>query len=215
MADKDMLRKKCSRCSSKIPKKYNFCPFCGLNFTNESEHDKKDYGFLGKNDFDNNMDSLFNNLPINKIFHAAMKMTEKMMKEMESKDTHKEHNEANMDIQFFINGKRVVPQKRQNFEKKQIQVRREFPKEKAEKISQLPKKEPTSKMMRMGEKIIYELDVPGVETIEDILINRLESSIEIRALAKDHVYSKTLNINLPILRYRLSNGSLTLELQAK
>jgi HSP20 family molecular chaperone IbpA len=215
MADKDMLRKKCSRCSSKIPRKYNFCPFCGCNSLNESEHDKADYGFLGKNDFDNNMDSMFNNLPVNKIFRAAMKMTEKMMKEMESKEAPKEHNDANMDIQFFINGKRVAPQKGVRPARVPTPPRREFPREKAEKISQLPKKEPASKMMRMGEKIIYELDVPGVETIEDILINRLESSIEIRALTKDHVYSKTLNINLPILRYKLSNGSLTLELQAK
>ena len=52
-------------------------------------------------------------------------------------------------------------------------------------------------------------------TIDDVFINQLENSIEIKALSKDKVYSKILNVNLPILRYRLSNGNLILELQGK
>ena len=55
----------------------------------------------------------------------------------------------------------------------------------------------------------------GVVDVEDVLINQLENSIEIKALSKDKVYSKTLNINLPILSYELEKGNLILELQAK
>src|SRR3989344_5015857 len=75
-------------------------------------------------------------------------------------------------------------------------------------ISRLPREEPSSKLKRMSGKIIYELNVPGVRNIEDIIINKLENSVEIKALAEDKVYSKTLNIKLPVLGYKLSDGNL-------
>ena len=84
-----------------------------------------------------------------------------------------------------------------------------------ERFSKLKKFVPNSKVRRIGNKVIYELEVPGVKDIEDILINRLENSIEIKALAKDISYSKILNVNLPIIRYGLDNGNLVLELQGK
>ena len=40
-------------------------------------------------------------------------------------------------------------------------------------------------------------------------------SVEIKALSKDKVYSKNLNINLPILRYHLVKDNLIIEMQAK
>ena len=40
----------------------------------------------------------------------------------------------------------------------------------------------------MGNKVIYNLEVPGVNDIDDIFINKLESSIEIKAISDDKVY---------------------------
>ena len=64
-------------------------------------------------------------------------------------------------------------------------------------------------------KIVYEISVPGVHDIENVLINQLENSIEIKAISDKKVYSKTLNINLPIIGYNLNQGNLVLELAAK
>jgi HSP20 family molecular chaperone IbpA len=80
-------------------------------------------------------------------------------------------------------------------------------------LSKLPKEEPASRIRRLSGRILYELSVPGVNDMNNILINQLENSIEIKAIADNKVYSKTLNINLPILGYRLSQGNLTIELQ--
>ena len=143
-----------------------------------------------------------------------MKMTEKMMKNMHEQP--KENCDNSMDIQFFVNGKKVFPEtKARQQTQKPVRIENEISPQKAERIAKLPRKEPKTKMKRLGEKLIYEISVPGVEDIEDILINQLENSIEIKAISKNKVYSKNLNLNLPILRYSLNKGNLILELQAK
>ena len=225
-----MFGKKCSRCNKKVSKSYDFCPFCGNSFKFDNKEDKEDYGFLGKNDFikentfisssNSTMDKLFNN-----AFKIAEKLIEKQMKSMseEKRENRFPQNSPtpsnNLDIQFFIDGKRVFPQNSQNIKtqkivhEKPIKIENNLSKIQMEKISKFPKKEPMSKIRRLSGKLIYELEVPGVENIEDIIINQLENSIEIKALAKDIVYSKILNLNLPILAYNLSKGSLILELK--
>lgn len=209
-----MFGKKCPNCDRKIEKNHVFCPFCGYDL---SDRDNEDFGFLGRDDFDDNFDSMFNNMssiPINKILKTAMKMTEKMMKDMH--EPPKENYNNSMDIQFFVNGKKVFPEtKVRQPVQKTVKIENEISPQKAEKIAKLPRKEPKTKMKRLGEKLVYEFEVPGVEDINDILINQLENSIEIKAISKNKVYSKNINLNLPILRYSLNKGNLILELQAK
>jgi hypothetical protein len=43
----------------------------------------------------------------------------------------------------------------------------------------------------------------------------LENSIEVKAFAKDKAYYKFLPVSLPLLKYDLANGRLTLELGEK
>lgn len=210
-----MFGKKCPNCDRKIEKNHKFCPFCGYDI---SGRDNEDLGFLGKDDFDNNFESMFNGFPLNKIFQSAMKMMEKTIKETQKQEFNqpKESFNNSMDIQFFVNGKKVFPEKaiKQQIQKP-IKIENEIAPEKVNQISKLPRKEPKTKMKRLGEKLIYELSVPGVENINDILISQLENSIEVKAISKTKVYSKNLNVNLPILKYSLNNGNLILELQAR
>lgn len=209
-----MFGKKCPNCDRKIEKNYKFCPFCSYNL---ADKDNEDFGFLGRNDFDDDFDSMFTNMssiPINKILKTAMKMTEKMMKDMS--EPPKEHLGNSMDIQFFVNGQRVFPETniKQQIQKP-IKIKNNISPDKIQKISKLPRKEPKTKMKRLGEKLVFEMSVPGVEDIDNILINQLENSIEIKAISKTKVYSKNLKVNLPILKYSLDKGNLILELQAK
>ncbi len=216
-----MFNKKCSKCNSTIKKNYDFCPFCGNNF--KSIHNKEDYGILGKNDlFDEQIFPSVGNSFIEKIFNQTMKMMEKQMRTMsqninqESKRIPINENNPNVHMQFFVNGKRVFPQDNHPMQEQPPQKVRaiKMPEEKLKKFAILKRIEPNSTMKRFGQKLIYEFEVPGVNDLEDILINRLENSIEIKALAKDVSYSKVINVNLPILRYGLNNGNLILELQA-
>jgi len=213
-----MFKKKCPKCNNRVDRKYRFCPFCGRNL---KDHDREDYGLLGKDDFDESFNSIFHditNIPMNRLIKTAMKMTEKMIKDMQKQEFNQPKQPySNMDIQFFVNGKRVFPEKTAPKTEKPIKIpiRTNLSKEKAEKFAKLPKKEPSSKMRRLGEKLIYEISVPGVKDISDVLINQLENSIEIKALSKNKVYSKTLNINLPIIKYFLEKGNLILELKTE
>jgi len=210
-----MFKKKCPNCDRKIENSHKFCPFCGYDI---SGRDNEDFGFLGRDDFDNNFESMFNGFPLNKIFQSAMKMMEKTIRETQKQEVNppKESFSNSMDIQFFVNGKKVFPEQRVKQQiQKPVKIENELAPERIEKISKLPRKEPKTSMKRIGEKVVYELSVPGVEDINDILINQLENSIEVKAISKTKVYSKNLNVNLPILKYSLNRGNLTLELQAR
>lgn len=217
-----MFKKKCPKCENKINKNYDFCPLCGLNL--KLKEDGEDYGILGKNDIleESFFSQGFGDTFMEKMLGQTMKMLEKQMKKMpENEKLPKMHSNIPIShsIQFFVNGKRVFPVEENNNQQQpmlQQKVKvREMPIEKLERFARLPKKEPNSKVRRIGAKIVYELEVPGVNDLNDILINRLETSIEIKALSNDLVYSKILNVNLPILRYGLNNGNLILELQGR
>ena len=222
-----MFNKKCSKCKNKIKDNFEFCPSCGKNL--KSDYDKQDFGILGKNDFiEEQMIPSLGDSMIDKMFSNALKVAEKMlekqMKNISKEMVRPEQNTNppiqipnNLDIQFFVNGKRVFANPQQQIEKpkKPIRIENKFSDEQIEKLISLPKKEPSSKLKRLSGKIVYEIAVPGVKGIEDVLINQLESSIEIKALAKDKVYSKTLNINLPIIHLQINDGNLILELAAR
>jgi len=214
-----MFKKKCSKCKNKIEKTYDFCPFCGKNF--KSKYDNEDFGFLGKNDFieDEKTFGIGSGF-MDKMINKAMKMIEKQMREMpkefnQNPNQNQTNPRSNMHVQFFVNGKKVFPQKAKIPSNQPIKIKNQISKQKAEKFAKLPRKEPKTTMKRLAGKLVYELAMPGVEDVEDVLINQLESSIEIKALSKNKVYSKTLNVNLPVIGYELDKGNLILELQAK
>ena len=85
-------------------------------------------------------------------------------------------------------------------------------KSKAAKFAKLPKAEPQTKVRRLTDRIVYEIDLPGINSIKDIILRKLENSIEIKAYAKDKAYFKLIPISLPIRRYKVENEKLILEL---
>lgn len=86
-------------------------------------------------------------------------------------------------------------------------------KKEQERLLNLPRKEPEAKVRRLTDKIIYEIYLPGVESIKDVMVNKLENSIEIKAISKDRAYFKLIPISLPIEKYYLKEGRLVLELK--
>ncbi len=221
-------RKECSKCNKKVSEKTNFCPNCGNSFL----ENKEDFGMLGKEDSENlfensNMlaNSLLGNLGTNifgKMLNSTMKMLEKeMQKEMNSPNF---NNIPNGRFELFINGKRVNPenikvsQKRINPEVKKQKVAsraKHFSEEQQQKFSRLLHEEPKTNVKRLSDRVVYEIEIPEVSSLEDISIIPLENSIEIKAISKEKAYAKTLQINFPILSYDLLDKKLILELEAK
>ena len=212
-----MARKICKNCGEKVNSKYSFCPNCGAPIR---KNPQKDWGMLGKNDFENQSSSAnplldsFTGKILNKMLGSAMKMLEKEMK----KEFSQENIRPKTNVKLMINGKEInlngVKNLQKNTEKKE-KILDNFSKKSLKKFSELPKKEPKTNVKRFSNTVVYEINLPGVKSLKDLSILKLENSIEIKAVAKDKAYSKILPVNLLILDYGLEKGKLTLELEAK
>lgn len=231
----------CKKCNKKVSKRNSFCPNCG-NYVSPYKKPKENYGMLGAPDSDeenelmgeanemaNSIFGGFGGKMLNKVLNQTMKMLEKeMQKSMQEsmKNTNNQNPERginNPHFELFINGKRINPenikvtQKPIQFTektkvKKSENKNRFFSGENIKKFSNLPKEEPKTDLRRLPDKIIYEIIIPGVNSIEDISIIKLENSIEIKAVSKNKAYSKVIPINLEIVNYEIQKGKLILEL---
>lgn len=228
-------KKTCKKCGTKLSKKYSFCPICGTSVNKRTQDE--DFGMLGKNDFFENSDalstSLFGGLSggiMNKMLNNAMKMLEK-----ELQQNMKAQNTANPNInnindlprtkfRLMINGKEINLnngaviekgiQKKEPLSSKDNSKKtnfNEFTEEQNEKFSKLKKVMPKNHLKRIDDKIIYEIELPGVESLKETSIIKLEDGIEIKALSEKKAYLKRVPLTLPVLNYYLSKNLLTLE----
>lgn len=199
---------KCPNCKEKVKRTYNFCPSCGIQLRDLNQ----DWGMLGKSDNQPNFmqPNMMGAVPgglLNKMLGGAMKMLEKELN----------NNMPNAKMKIMVNGKEINPgQPNQNQIKKEKpkNLPIEFSEENLKKWAESKKEEPKTNLKRVGDKIQYELEVPGVNTIKDISIIKLEKSLEVKALAKKTAYQKIIQIDMPLKKYSLLKGKLTLELDA-
>ena len=227
-----MFGKICKRCGKKLDKGYSFCPYCGFSF---KEQDEKNYGMLGRDDIDFSGMGMKMPFGFNKIFSSLLKQIDKQFQQLDKeigKDSKKPGikpgikskgfsisissgtgKEPEIKVSGFGPGVKVI---RKPISEKPARIRKSFiSDEKAKKLAKLPRQEAETQVRRLSSKIIYEISMPGVRSIKDVIINKLENSIEIKAFSKDKVYVKLIPLNLPILDYQLKKEKLILELKAK
>jgi len=216
-------KKECKKCRKKISDTYEFCPYCG-NLLNENF--KEDWGMLGKNDSMSSINEMRFPIGLNMIFNSLMKNLNRQFGELDKEVKIRKPTMFKKDgisISISTSGNRP-PEIRVNslgnnpkFKqvKKQIKMPSNFSQENLKKFSSLPREEPLTNLRRLSDKVVYEIDLPGVKSTNDISIIKLENSIEIKAVAKDKSYFKLININLPIINYNLSEEKLVLELEVK
>ena len=196
-------KKNCKKCNEKLSNKYKFCPNCGIRLN------EKDWGMLGKTDAINmnQQNSFAGGGMLNKMLGNAMKMLEREMG--------KQENSPKTNFKLMINGKEV--KFNNQIQKQPVKIEKipimEFTQEQLNDFLEFPRKEPKTNLKRFGEKITYEIEMPEVKSFKDILINRLESSIEIKAIGKKKSYSKIIPVNMPIVSQNLTKGKLILELK--
>jgi RNA polymerase subunit RPABC4/transcription elongation factor Spt4 len=217
-------KKKCEKCGKKIEEKYSFCPYCGNNIESE---DNEDFGMLGKNDFMKIENEMKIPIGLNTLFNSVIKNLSKELDEqlrgnfIEDKPKKIKKDGISISISTFGNrapkikinqmgNQRIEPEKINEKLKKN-----NFTKERIKKFSELKREEPKTNLRRLSNKIIYEIELPGVKSIEDVSIVNLENSIEIKAIGEKKAYAKVIPISLPIKSYDLSEGKLTLELGIK
>lgn len=216
-----MFKKKvCNMCGKSYRKNYEFCPFCG----NTLDKKEEDLGMLG------NMDSLnetkFNELKLprgfNILFNSLLKNLEKQLRNAEGKNREPEElKKGNISISISTFGNNL-PAINVNplGENKKIKKKKSFNKSfsnnfdsnRLKKFLELPRVEPKTNLRRVSDKIIYEIDLPGVRSVKDVSILNLEKSMEIKAFSERKAYQKSVPIALPIVNYKFSKGKLVLEL---
>lgn len=218
-----MFGKKCNQCGEEVNKKHKYCSTCGSPLQKE-----EDFGMLGREDvFDNQIKFP---MGFNMIFNSLIKNLDKQFQNM-NKEVIKHTPDPKIkkggisisistspgrEPQIKINSFGGGPMLEQNSPpvKRELKPMKKLPRTNI-KIGKLPKKEPTTNIRRLSDKVIYEINIPGVKSIKDVSIIQLENSIEIKALAKDKAYIKIIPIGLPILDYNFEKGKLVLELEAK
>ncbi|MBU1129481.1 MAG: zinc-ribbon domain-containing protein [Nanoarchaeota archaeon] len=209
-------KKKCKNCGNKSDEKNKFCSNCGFGL-NGNSNQNEDWGLLGKNDssdnsFENSLFGGFSGNMFNKILGSTMKMFEKEMQKMQNVPRVPRTN-----FELFINGKRINPENIKVTKKAvPMQPKKkesiELPSRKLKDFVNFPQETPKTNVRRLSDKVIYEIEIPGVKSIENVSINHLGNSIEIKAVSKDKAYFKIINIALPITNYNLEKDKLVLEL---
>ncbi len=217
-----MFKKKiCRRCGRSLKEKYDFCPHCG----NALDTKKENLGMLGKDDlFNGNFNELQLPAGFNMIFNSLMKNLEKQIKNVEKKPVKPQIKKGGISISISAIGDKfpivnVTPSQAEMgtiVEKKEIKSVSldNLSQDKLKRFSKLPKEEPTTNIRRLSNKVIYEINLPGVKSAKDISILNLEKGIELKAVSDKKAYLKSIPITLPILAYKLSKGKLVLELDA-
>lgn len=213
--------KKCPHCNNKVEKKFDYCPYCA-----SALKPKRDYGLLGKTDNINELNnelSLGNKEPssfLDKIFSGAFKMLEKEIQKISQEQLAEMENSPNLEL--YVNGQRVnLPANAKKMplvskeikEKKKQSTIPQVSDETLKNSAKLPRKEPKTKLIRTSNKLVYEFDTPGLDSLNKVLINKLEDSFEIRAYTNKAVFCKTLHVKLPLVQYSINpaEGKLILE----
>jgi hypothetical protein len=213
-----MFKKRtCNKCGEKVNKSYRFCPHCG---STENNFDDKEWGILGKDDIipqDN-----FQLPPgFNMIFNSLMKNLGKQLNgvvDKPQKNFDRGIKKEGISISISSSGNNPAKIKVNSLGDKKQQIKKipgQFSIENSKKFSKFSKREPKTKIRRLSNKVIYDIEIPDVNSLKDISIIKLESSIEIKAIGKNYAYSKQIPINLPIINYIFSKEKLTLEFGIK
>lgn len=223
---------KCS-CGKKIDVNFNFCPYCGAKLKTQIERDKaldKEVKEMVKEVEDAFGMPFFMKFPFEKLVKKFVKDIEKQFQEYDeliAREKIKPENVSGISISIkqSPNGEPII-QVKQFGNKEEVPIKtikeeikeKELPKPKiseaeASKLAKLPREEPETKVRRLSDKIVYEIALPGVKSEKDIIINKLQNSIEIKAFAKDKAYFKLIPLGLPIKKYRLDKETLILELK--
>jgi hypothetical protein len=209
-------KRECTKCRRKISKDYRFCPHCGFG---DRDFEEGDWGMLGKDDLtpQNNFQMP---MGLNTIFNSLMKTLNNQMNDAYSPKKNSDPKIKNNGISISIstkgnNAPRINTNPQEHKKRIVKRIPGQFSKENAKRFSKLPKKESKTNVRRLSNRVIYEIEMPGVRSTRDISIIRLESGFEIKAIADDKAYFKKISINFPIMNYDLLGEKLILEFGIK
>jgi hypothetical protein len=205
----------CPSCSSKSSIKFSFCPYCGASLRSEQDEEEQ-FGLLGRTDNSKSMPSAQNplaNLGItDRMLNTIMSSMMKNLSKMKGLDMNMEGAEiTNLPNGISI---KIGPSKRENAKPKKSPhfIPTE---EQIKKLSSLPRAKAKSSVKRFSDKVVYELAAPGIASINDVFVSKLETGYEIKAIGEKKVYVNSVPIELPLKSFTLDKEKLSLEFLTK
>lgn len=205
----------CRNCKEKVSEKFSFCPYCGDSIEDQ-EKETKEYGLLGKNNekeiFSQQAPMGFTDKIMGSLMNNLMRTLDKQFKNFE-KDFGKIEK---AEVMSFPNGIRIkignpIPVKRK---KEKSIFEKAISEQQLQRMSILPRTEAQTKVKRLNDKVVYELNAPGVLSTDDIFISKLESGYEIKAISNKKVYVNSIPVNLPLRSLSISEDKLLVEFGA-
>lgn len=201
---------KCDNCRSKIDDKFSFCPYCGISFIDEEKY-AKDYGLLGRGEeLDNEIIPAEFSMGItDKIIGSLMN---NLIKSFDKQFKQMDRNFEKAEIKTLPNGIRIQigPTASKKTAQKGI-FEKPITEKQLEKMNSLPREKAEAKIKRLNDKVIYELNTPGIVSPQDVFISKLESGYEIKAITDKKIYVNSLPVNLPLKSLSISNNKLFVE----
>ena len=204
-----MFKKKCPACAQKIEKKFNYCPWCGVGFKQRDE--KESFGMLGRDD---SVGKVVNEMKLpfgmNTIVNSLVKQLEKQMGNLG------DPNSGNVPKSFKIQISSGSPQIRQVMQKapeKKVINTAEVSDKENERRRGLPRVEVESKIKRLGNTIIYEIETPGIKKKEDVVLTELATGLEIKAYSKDKCYVKFIPLKVEVVEYYVKKEKVVVEIK--
>jgi len=199
-----MFKRKCRGCAEKVDKKFNYCPHCGASLKVKAE---EDFGMLGSSDLGRVQEDLKLPFGVEKIMGSLVKQLEKQIGNMDVDKKTGMPKGFKIQIARGPMGQQVVRNKASK--RKVVRVSSE----EAERRAGLKRVDAESKVKRLGDVIIYEIEAPGIARKDDVVVTELETGIEIRAFAKDKCYVKIIPLKVEILGMRIDREKVSVELQ--
>ncbi len=200
---------KCVNCRTKINEKFSFCPYCGESQIDEEKH-IRDYGLLGKGE---ELTSTQDNFGLGMTERFLGSLMNTLIKSLDKQFKNIDKESKRTEIKSYPNGIRIRMggQSASNNLKQRSIFQRSISKEQLERMNSLPRSNAETKIKRLNDKVVYELNTPGIESPEDIFISKLESGYEIKAIGSKKVYVNSLPVNLPLKSISLANDKLLVE----
>ena len=199
----------CMRCKSKFKEDFSFCPFCGFDARNP-EREMEDFGLLGR---DNEIVGApliggggmgFTDRMFEGIFNSLVRALDSQMKAI--------HGDS-AEVSQIPNGisVRIGQGQRPRRQNKRKASAPSITEEQIKRMYGMPRVEAKTDVRRLSDKVVYELKINDVESIDDIFVAKLAEGYEVKAIGKKKVYVNSLPIELPLKSYEITDKGIVFE----
>lgn len=232
-----MPKKKCGNCGTEIDKGWDFCPYCGEEQGKEIEERKEIFqGFGNYMPFFDMFDSVSDTFRDFDEFSESPELDwEEIEKEPKTKFSGIDINITNINgkpdvrVKTFGDFRKYEPEIWEKLginpkavKEKEVKPEKKIKIQKAAKLKEkiIPEKPVRyeevkgTNIRRLRDRIIYEFDMPGITNPNNVRINKLESSYEIKAFGEDKAYFKLLPVAMELISYKIEKEKLVLEFAA-